>query len=667
MPRIEHLIDRLAEATIESPGPRHVEVQRVCIGRDARSALFQHPPSRVVFPAVRLGRAARLLLAAGVKPAAWNDLQNEIVFEVRAFDTSLLRVTLFPRERPGDRAWRDEVVDLSAFAGRDMRLEFLTSVPKGGGTAHGWSAWGDPRIENDAPIALRPRRRDERTHVFLITSDALGADRLAEARTPHLDRFADDACTASHARAQCPATVGSYASLLTGLHVPQHGLSAEWGRFPRLPTLASALRERGYHTAMISSELELAREEHGFAALFDESVPCMANPAQDGSVTARQFERWLDGRPDRPCFAWVQFFDTHPPSLPPEPYRSLYYVGDPSDPARRYRPERVAVINGVESSAMVRQSLPMLERGWADHGMAIRLRDTARALRGEIRSAPDLAYHLAALGPSSMRGFSATQFGAWLGPRAEKLFAGSIDGDMLKWLRSVRPALAKIESEILAWLDGVVDYRYPQAMHLASISALDAYVGAMLDALRERGLYERSVVVFASPHGEIFGTHDIVLHHHLLFESVVRVPLLIKGPGAVRGRRLGGVFDLIDVFPTVMEMLGAPPPRVSGVSRWGNVRSGEDIALHPSVAVSNHEAMTGWTEGDWKFMRAERPHAVSDSWSFRGGERLLFDLRDAVPEVRNRIAEEPARAAELERRMDEWKARLERLAPSQTS
>jgi arylsulfatase A-like enzyme len=667
MSRTEHLVDFLAEAAIESAGPGHVQVQRVCIRRDARTALFQHPPSRVLFPPIRLGRSPRLRIAAGVKPPAWNDVQNEIVFEAEANGRVLFRVALFPRERPADREWRDLVVDLAPFERSNLRLELRVSVPTDGSTAHAWSAWGDPRIEHHPEIAPVPRRRDDRTHVFLITADALGSDRLAEARTPHLDRFADDACTAAHARSQSPATIGSYASLLTGLHVPEHGLSAEWGTLPALPTIPGALRKAGYHAAMLSSELDLAQEEHGFAALFDESLPCLANPAQDGSVTARQFERWLDRRPDRPCFAWLQFFDTHPPALPPEPYRSLYYAGDPADPARRHRPEDVAAINGVESSAMVGQALSLMEGGRTDHAMAVRLRDTARALRGEIRSAPDLACHLRALGPGWMRGLPAAEFGAWLAPRAARLFDGSIDAALLEWLRSVRPALGKIESEILAWLDGVVDFRFPLAMHLASISALDAHVGAMLDALRARGLYERSVVVFTSPHGEIFGTHGIVLHHHVLFESVLRVPLMIKGPGIGGGRRLDGAFDLIDVFPTLMEMMGAAAPRVSGVSRCGELRGGRGIAPHASAAVSNHEVMTGWREGDWTFLRAERPHEVSDSWSFRGGERMLFDLRDTVPELTNRAAERPEVAAELERRMDAWKAGLVRLAPAQTS
>jgi len=656
MGRREHLIDSLDRAEIQAPAPNHVEVQRACVGRDARMSIFQHPPSRVVFPALALGPGAVLLVATGVKPRAWQGLRGAVEFEIAVDGRRVLRRSLDPARRAEDRAWRDERVDLSRFAGRAVRLEFRT----GGATAWAWAVWGDPCIEHDAPARARGRP-DARRHVFLVTADALGADRLRAARAPNLDRLAEDGARCEHVRVQSPTTIGSYASMLTGVHGDVHGLNAEWGCFPSgLPSLPGLLRAGGFHAAMIASERELSDPHAGFAGAFDEVVPCAANPAQDGAVTTRAVERWLDARPDRPCFAWIQYFDAHPPSTPPEPYRSMYYAGDPTDPSKRHRPEQVRAIRGVEVVQAFEQALPVLEAGGEDAMLAFRLRDTADALRGRRHEGPDLAAHLPALGPSAMRGLGARAFGEWLAKQVDGLMSRRAVPELLAWMRAVVPALRGIEADILAWLDGVVDSRYPEAQHLGAISYLDAQLGALVAALKERGLYDESAIVFMSPHGEIMNTLGIHFHHHALFESVLRVPLVIKAPGARAGARVDGVFDGVDLLPTLAEALGVAAAPVDGVSRWANVRDGSAIAPHPSVSVANHGVMWSWTEDGHKLVRAEHPHTVSPQWRWKPGESALFDLADAVPEERDRSGERPELAAELERRLDAWRSRRPR-------
>ena len=79
-----------------------------------------------------------------------------------------------------------------------------------------------------------------------------------------------------------------------------------------------------------------------------EHLPTLAQPAQDGATTTRRYLDWLSRRPDMPCFTWLQFFDTHPPALPPARYSRMYYQGDPSSPERRNRPDSLAAIHGVE-------------------------------------------------------------------------------------------------------------------------------------------------------------------------------------------------------------------------------------------------------------------------------------------------------------------------------
>src|SRR5262245_51150935 len=98
---------------------------------------------------------------------------------------------------------------------------------------------------------------------------------------------------------------------------------------------------------------------------------------QAGELTARQFLDWLPRRPDLPFFASLHFFDTHPLLLPPEPFRSLYYSGDPTDVMRSYHPEGLGEIHGVESLHYIQQGLEGLRDGFIDTDLVVRLSDTA--------------------------------------------------------------------------------------------------------------------------------------------------------------------------------------------------------------------------------------------------------------------------------------------------
>jgi arylsulfatase A-like enzyme len=92
------------------------------------------------------------------------------------------------------------------------------------------------------------------------------------------------------------------------------------------------------------------------------------------------------------------------------------------------------------------------------------------------------------------------------------------------------------------------------------VAALDAELRTLFAALEERGFLENAFVVVASDHGEEFREHGALLHGLTLFEPGVRVPLFVIGPGVAAGRRIAQAVSLLDVAPTVLARLGAPPP-----------------------------------------------------------------------------------------------------------
>jgi arylsulfatase A-like enzyme len=141
------------------------------------------------------------------------------------------------------------------------------------------------------------------------------------------------------------------------------------------------------------------------------------------------------------------------------------------------------------------------------------------------------------------------------------------------------------------------------SLYLGEIAFLDHSLGRLLDHLRRRGLYQRTVVAFTSDHGEEFWEHRMRGHGRNLFEESVRVPLIIRDPrSASAGTRRSGTARSVDIFPTLLEMAGLPLPQgLDGVSLLAAAGAGEvyfslDLDGTRLRAVTSHPWKLTWDE-----------------------------------------------------------------------
>lgn len=105
----------------------------------------------------------------------------------------------------------------------------------------------------------------------------------------------------------------------------------------------------------------------------------------------------------------------------------------------------------------------------------------------------------------------------------------------------------------------------------------DAAIATFLAGLRERGLDSRTVVIVTGDHGEAFGQHSgNFAHSFFIYDENIRVPLIIHVPGRPAGR-LNRVASLVDVAPTLLDILGAPP--LSGAEGASLLDGPERLAL----------------------------------------------------------------------------------------
>jgi arylsulfatase A-like enzyme len=154
-----------------------------------------------------------------------------------------------------------------------------------------------------------------------------------------------------------------------------------------------------------------------------------------------------------------------------------------------------------------------------------------------------------------------------------------------------------------------------ERLYNAEIAYTDFQVGRLLDELEKMGLSDDTLVILTSDHGEEFLDHGGFEHGHSLFNELLHVPLIVRIPGG-GGSRVASVVRLIDVAPTICDLVGIDPPS----SFWGRsllplVESGGKD--RPMLAQGNMwgPERTAWRDGRFKI--------ILDSES---GGVLLFDV-----------------------------------------
>ncbi len=111
----------------------------------------------------------------------------------------------------------------------------------------------------------------------------------------------------------------------------------------------------------------------------------------------------------------------------------------------------------------------------------------------------------------------------------------------------------------------------------ASIRQIDDGMGRVFDVLEKKGLFNNTLVIITSDHGEEFMEHGAILHGRTFFQEVVQVPLIMRGPGLPDGRRIKSMVSLLDIMPTILSLLGITgPSSLDGIDLrqlWQNTRT----------------------------------------------------------------------------------------------
>lgn len=176
----------------------------------------------------------------------------------------------------------------------------------------------------------------------------------------------------------------------------------------------------------------------------------------------------------------------------------------------------------------------------------------------------------------------------------------------------------------------------------ASVRFADDKLASVIAKLKERGWWDNTLFILLSDHGEEFGEHGGWLHSQSLYEELLRVPLIVHFPkGRFAGKRVKEPVSLLDVLPTVMEVIGKPElgggvaghsllPLVEG---GRSPRGGEPMVVGIRANETNYYSRWKQSRGDINL--AVRDGAWKGIWNAQLNKFELYDLSVDPLETQN--------------------------------
>jgi arylsulfatase A-like enzyme len=433
-----------------------------------------------------------------------------------------------------------------------------------------------------APSEIRPSgdaaARCSGCNLLLVVLDAARADHFGcygydRPTTPNIDRLAEESVVFERAVSNASFTIGSVASLLSGLPPGRHGVVDNGSVLSqKTTTLAEVLASRGYRTAaftenpLIDRDFGYGQGFQEFRQLLPEQAPGEDLDLSQSRAHVAEMVTWIErAMSDAPFFLYAHFLRPH------NPYHAL-----------------------------------PVHTGRFSQGYSGELR--GRTLELVIINA------------------------GWLEPS---------------------------ESDLQQLID----------LYAENLLSADALVGELIEALRQRGLLESTIVVVTSDHGEAFLEHDWVSHGFQVFQEDVHVPFLIRFPSAlsVSPRRENALVQLTDLMPTVLAALDVSEGmEIPGRNLMPLLGGGNSDRRRPPV-VSHGKMAVSLRDGDLKFIRETKgprdqrrmllfdlsadPRELQDLASLRESEaaRMRVRLSALLEQQKRRSIAKPARQLDPDR------------------
>lgn len=196
--------------------------------------------------------------------------------------------------------------------------------------------------------------------------------------------------------------------------------------------------------------------------------------------------------------------------------------------------------------------------------------------------------------------------------------------------------------------------------YAAMVTEVDAAIGKVVAALKERQQFESTLIFFCSDNGgpEGSGANNGPLRDGKgsLYDGGVHVPAFVHWPGQVpAGKKADGLIHIVDLLPTLLAVAGSEastPQGIDGINQWAMI-SGETPSLRNEVLLNTTPFNGGLRIGDWKLIKNGQIGA--NAVNFTGPNRIeLFNLKTDPSEETDLSQTQPEKLAELKQRLDQF-------------
>jgi choline-sulfatase len=494
------------------------------------------------------------------------------------------------------------------------RRGFLGALTAGAGLAQAAT------LEGPLGKAAQLGRPGKPKNVLLMMADqhrpeALGFRGDTIAKTPHLDQLAQSGVCFEHAFCADPVCVPSRASLMTGLYDHHHKTYDNTFPWPsENKTMAHYFGQAGYMTGLVGKMHFVDAQTHGFEYKLD-------------------FNDWYQYLGPKTKLRAEEIFYPNSGSGLPQINDLWRDYGDPWT--------GVIERDNREGYSMVGRASGLAER---DHFESFVARESIRFLKNFGKKRPFLLV-TSFLKPHDP--FTPAE-------RFAKMFRAPDIKLPDTWGKVNLSTVPRVIREHIEYNWATPELRDPEqakrriAKYYSSLAQTDDCVGKVLQALKELGLEEDTIVLYTADHGDMLGAHGI-WGKTVFYEPSVGVPLLFRAPGLTPANtRCETPVSQVQVLPTLAELCGIPAPTgIDGTSFVSSLREPdrtEETTIFAEHGLTLAHPAYMIRRGDYKYC-----YYVNDTPE-------LYNLRTDPDEMKN-LALLPAykgKVKEMQERLFRW-------------
>ncbi|MFT7670242.1 MAG: membrane-anchored protein YejM (alkaline phosphatase superfamily), partial [Planctomycetota bacterium] len=406
---------------------------------------------------------------------------------------------------------------------------------------------------------------EKRPNIVFIVVDTLRADsvstRLGNVETPNIADLVATGISFPRAYAHAPMTLPSHVAMFSARQAFESGVYNNGDAIPaEVPMLAENLEGAGYQTAAVVS----------LATLW---------PLKKGEGVDRGFQIFNKGTEEvLSAEKMVPRFASTLDALDPEkPFFMFAHLSDPHEPYNEHAPwfegpgeanRATITINDKELAEVTTSSMSWWEMDVllspGTHRLTFKSDATFKLRSFEAQSSGGTIDHK-------------LKSGELMEPRSEVA------------IEVTNPATESRQVRLRAWICDAPSTGEIHSRYASEVSAADAAIGELIRELRERDLWDNTVIVLTADHGESLGEHGTIGHVVNLYDEMLHVPLVIRLPddeksaGLLTAQR--SIARHIDIAPTLLEWLGLP--NLSGASGESLLHSADRLLIaetHPPEA-----------------------------------------------------------------------------------